>query len=64
VAREISIDRDVCMGSGQCAIYAQHTFDVDDDAIAIVIDPEGDPEVDIMRAVNGCPTQAIKVSDG
>jgi ferredoxin len=63
VAREISIDRDVCMGSGQCLMYAANTFEIDDDGIATVLDPEGDPEVDILRAQNGCPTQAIKVRD-
>jgi ferredoxin len=61
---EISIDREVCMGSGQCLMYAANTFDIDDDGIAIVLDVEGDSEVDVQRAVHGCPTQAISVSNG
>jgi ferredoxin len=63
MAREITIDRDVCMGSGQCIMYAASTFDIDADGIAIVVNPEGDSELDVQRAVQGCPTQAIRVTD-
>jgi ferredoxin len=63
VAREISVDRDVCMGSGQCLLYATKTFEIDDDGISVVIDQEADSEVDVQRAVNGCPTHAIKVTN-
>jgi ferredoxin len=61
--REIRIDRDLCMGSGQCLIYAPHTFGQDGDAIAVVVDPAGDPAAQVDSAVVGCPTQAISVSD-
>jgi ferredoxin len=49
------------MGSGQCCWYAPNTFDQDDETIAIVIDPDGDPAEAIQSAVGGCPTQAISV---
>jgi ferredoxin len=50
------------MGSGQCCWYAPNTFDQDDETIAIVIDPQGDPEEAINTAVDSCPTQAISVA--
>ena len=59
--REIRVDRTLCMGSGQCSWYAPNTFDQDDETIAIVTDPEGDPEEAIKTAVVSCPTQAISI---
>ncbi len=50
------------MGSGQCCWYAPGTFDQDDETIAIVIDPDGDPAEAIKAAVDGCPTQALSIA--
>ena len=50
------------MGSGNCAFWAPATFDIGDDNIAFVIDPEGDQEDKIRNAAEGCPTQAIILS--
>jgi ferredoxin len=61
VALEITIDRDVCMGSGNCAFWAPGVFDLDDDGIAIVVDPAAAPVEKIVLAAQGCPTQAIAV---
>jgi ferredoxin len=49
------------MGSGQCCWYAPNTFDQDDETIAIVTDPQGDPEEAIRSAVSGCPTGALSI---
>jgi ferredoxin len=59
VPLEIRIDRDACMGSGNCSFWAPGVFDLDDEGVAIVVDPEGAPEDRIVLAVQGCPTQAI-----
>lgn len=61
--REIRVDRSVCMGSGQCCWYAPNTFDQDDETVAIVTDPQGDPEEAIRAAVNGCPTGALSLAE-
>jgi ferredoxin len=62
--REIRVDRSLCMGSGQCCWYAPNTFGQDDQTIAVVIDPQGDPEDKIQTAVDCCPTRALSlVSD-
>jgi ferredoxin len=61
VALSIEINREVCMGSGNCSFWAPGVFDLDDDGIAIVIDPEGEPEDKIILAGQGCPTQAIAI---
>ena len=49
------------MGSGNCSFWAPGVFDLDDDGIAIVIDPTAQPEDKIVLAAQGCPTQAIAV---
>ncbi len=59
---EIDIDRDECMGSGNCGFWAPATFDLDDDeGKAYVVDPAGDPTEKVLLAAEGCPTRAIVV---
>jgi ferredoxin len=64
VALEIKIDRESCMGSGNCSFWAPGVFDLDDDGIAIVLDAAGADDEKIVLAAQGCPTQAITVFDG
>ncbi len=61
VALEIKIDREVCMGSGNCSFWAPGVFDLDDDGIAVVLDDDATPEDKIVLAAQGCPTQAISI---
>jgi ferredoxin len=58
---EISIDRDNCMGSGNCTFSAPGVFALDDSGVAVVLDAEAQPEDKIVLAAQGCPTQAITV---
>ncbi len=64
MALSIEINRDVCMGSGNCSFWAPGVFDLDDDGVAFVTDAEGEPEEKILLAAQGCPTQAISVFRG
>jgi ferredoxin len=61
VALDIQIDREACMGSGNCGFWAPGVFDLDDDGIAIVLDPAAQPDEKIVLAGQGCPTQAIAI---
>jgi ferredoxin len=58
---EVEIDRDVCMGSGNCVYEAPGVFDLDGDSVAFVVDPSGSPEGKIVAAARKCPTHAITV---
>ena len=60
----IKIDRERCMGSGNCSFWAPATFDLDDEGKAIVVDPLGDPLEKIQGAADGCPTLAISLTEG
>ena len=57
----IVIDRELCMGSGQCIVYAPNTFAHDEHTKAIVVDPDGDPIDTIRVAVEACPTSALRL---
>jgi ferredoxin len=58
---EVEIDRDVCMGSGNCMYEAPGVFDFDDEGVARVVDPAGSPEDQVITAARKCPTHAITV---
>ena len=53
---EVEIDRDVCMGSGNCVYEAPGVFDLDDDSVAIVVDPAASPRTRSSAAARKCPT--------
>ena len=59
----ITIDREQCMGSGNCAFWAPTTFDLDDDMKVIVIDPDGDRDDNMRHAVEACPTHALAIDE-
>jgi ferredoxin len=56
---EIGVDRDRCIGSGQCVHVAPGAFEQDDDAKAYVAHPPGQIEEKLVHAVTACPVQAI-----
>ena len=58
---EIRIDREACMGSGNCSFWAPGVFELDDEGIAVVVDPTAAPEDKVVLAAQGCPTSAITV---
>jgi ferredoxin len=59
----IHIDRDRCMGSGMCMMYAPNTFDLDDETKVVVTDPEGDPLDQVRIAIEACPTGALRIAN-
>jgi ferredoxin len=59
----IVVDRELCMGSGMCIVYAPGTFAHDEETKAVVTDPDGDPIDAIRNAVQACPTSAISLTE-
>jgi ferredoxin len=58
---EIDIDRDACMGSGNCVFAAPGVFELDDDSVARVGNAQASPEEAVVTAAHQCPTHAITV---
>jgi ferredoxin len=54
-----TVDRDRCIGSGMCSVYAPATFSQDSEAKVVVLDPHGDSSDAIRTAVESCPTRAL-----
>jgi len=61
VALDITVDPELCMGSGNCSFWAPGVFELDDDGIAQVVDVAAQPADKVILAAQGCPTQAISV---
>jgi ferredoxin len=55
------VDRDACMGSGNCLFWAPGVFDLDGDGIAVVIGDATGRDEEVRRAAANCPTSAIRV---
>lgn len=56
----IDIDKDVCIGAGQCALAAPKVFTQDDDGLSELL-PEAEPGPMVGEAARACPVQAITV---
>lgn len=59
----ITVDRDRCIGSGQCVVYAPTTFALDGEAKATVVDPAGDDVAAVRTAVEACPMSALSLAE-
>ena len=60
---KVEIDRDTCTGCELCNSEAPDTFEMDDESIAIVANPEGDSPETILSAAQSCPAEAIILHD-
>ena len=52
-----------CISAATCVIYANNTFDLDEDGIAYVKETTWDEAAKIVQAAQSCPTTAIIVED-
>jgi ferredoxin len=58
---EVTVDRALCIGSGDCVDTAPDVFQLDDEDKAVVVDPDGAPLDDVLDAAGNCPVSAIFV---
>jgi ferredoxin len=57
------IDRDACTGTASCARIAPTVFEIDDEVIAVVVDPNGADEETLREAAESCPWGAVILED-
>ena len=55
----VIVDRDRCIGSGNCVYWAPATFELDDEGLSVPADPAADTLEALRVAADGCPTRAI-----
>ena len=58
----VEVDRDLCIGSGDCVDTAPAVFELDDEGKAVVLDPDGASTDEIVEAAMNCPVTAILVA--
>lgn len=61
----LAVDRETCLGYGNCVLVAENLFDLDDDGLAVVKrDVVGEAEREaVRRAVYDCPTDSISFEE-
>jgi ferredoxin len=58
---DISVDRALCIGSGDCVDTAPDVFQLDDEDKAVVVDADGASVDDVIAAAGNCPVGAVFV---
>lgn len=58
---KIEINRDECIGDQLCCNDACNTFEMDEDNLAKVINPDGNTSDEILAAAKNCPVDCIKL---
>jgi ferredoxin len=58
---KIEVDREICVGAGNCVLAAPDLFDQDDDGIVVLLvaDASADQEKPAEMAMQRCPSGAI-----
>jgi len=60
---QVRVDRDLCIGVGNCVAFAPTVFKLDKDNKARVLDPSSIDDDTLLEAAESCPEQAIIVED-
>ena len=60
---KVKVDRELCIGVGNCVAIAPTVFKLDDENKAVVLDPTSVDEQTILEAAESCPENAIIVED-
>jgi ferredoxin len=61
--RRIVVDRAKCIGARSCVAVAPGVFQMDDQNLAYVVDPDSEDEDTIMLAAQSCPVLAVLIYD-
>src|SRR2546422_10146311 len=59
----VRIDRAQCVGFGDCVKAAPEGFQLDEDSVAVFVQPEAVERDRLLRAGDACPVDAITVWD-
>jgi len=57
----IEIDRDLCVGFGDCVTESPESFELDEEGIAVFRSPEAVARATFLDACAACPVDAITV---
>jgi len=60
---KVRVDRDLCIGVGNCVALAPIVFELDEENKAVLLDPSSVDENTLLEAAESCPANAIIVED-
>ena len=60
---KVEVIREKCISAASCVAIAPHTFKLDEENLAIIIDQYGEDDQTRLLAAQSCPTAAIIVTD-
>ena len=60
---KVKVDRELCIGVGNCVVIAPTVFELDDENKVVVLDPASVDERIILEAAESCPQSAIIIED-
>lgn len=60
---KVKVDKELCIGIGNCVAAAPTVFEVNEENKAIVLDPNSVNDDTILEAAESCPQNAIIVED-
>jgi ferredoxin len=59
----VRVDRDLCIGVGNCVAFAPTVFALDEQKKAVVLDASSVDEFTLLEAAKSCPEAAIILED-
>ncbi len=61
----VTVDKDMCIGAGQCVVTAPDVFDQDDDGLVELLNqsPGEDDAEAVREAADVCPARVITVDE-
>ena len=60
---KVRVDRDLCIGVGNCVALVPTVFTLDEDNKAVVLHPSSVDDDTLLEAAESCPENAIIVED-
>ncbi len=60
---KVRVDRNLCIGVGNCVAYAPTVFALDEENKAVVLNPSSVDNKTLLEAAESCPESAILVED-
>ena len=60
---KVRVDRDLCIGVGNCVAYAPTVFALDNENKAIILDPSSVDDDTLLASAASCTENAIIVED-
>ena len=63
MAKKLFVDLEECTGCNLCVETCPDVFDLNDDGLAVITDPNGASDDEIQQCIDDCPVTCIEWKD-